>query len=51
MKAEGFDISKISIPSPYAKNLKKYTRDHKVKAKLKPFQTINVYSLDPRFSD
>ena len=51
MKNNGFDISKITIPLPYAKNLKKYTRDHKVKAVLKPFQTINVYRLDPRFLD
>jgi len=51
MKNNGFDISKITIPLPYAKNLNKYTRDHKVKAVLKPFQTINVYRLDPRFLD
>ena len=51
MKIKGFDISKITIPLPYAKNLKKYTRDHKLKKELKPYQTINVYRLDPRFLD
>ena len=51
MKSKGFNISKITIPLPYAKNLKTYTRDCKVKAELKPFQTINVYRLDPRFLD
>lgn len=51
MKIKGLDISKIAIPLPCAQNLKKYTRDHKVKAVLKPFQTSNVYRLDPRFLD
>lgn len=50
-KAAGFDLQNIAVPLPYMKNLKKYSRDAKVKKYLEPYQTINPYRLKKPYVD